>query len=268
MTKRKFAPVALQKRCAIYTRRSVEPDPQQDFNSLEAQRAICAAYVTSQRHKGWLEISKSYEDSGRSGATLDRPALQGLMADIENGLVDVVVVYKLDRLTRTLLDFVRLIDFFERHGTVFVSITQNFDTADSMGRLILNVLLTFAQFERELASDRIRDKVRAMKQTGRWAGGPAPIGYDLRRRRLSVNEHEAEIVRNIFHRYIELKNMCRVYNECRDAGYTSKLWRTRAGKMVGGGPSRRHSFIMCSKTPSTSANSEITTSDFRAYMRR
>lgn len=222
--------------CAIYTRRSVGPDPHQDFNSLEGQRAICSAYVTSQRHKGWLELSKHYDDAGRSGASLNRPQLQDLLADIERGLIDVVVVYKLDRMTRTLLDFVRLVDFFERHGIVFVSITQNFDTADSMGRLVLNVLLTFAQFEREMAADRIRDKILVTKQSGRWAGGPAPLGYDLMRHRLHVNEWEARIVRQIFNWYIELQNLTHVYNECREAGYTSKRWRTRAGHMAGGGP--------------------------------
>jgi DNA invertase Pin-like site-specific DNA recombinase len=158
------------------------------------------------------------------------------MGDVERGLVDVVVVYKLDRMTRTLLDFVRLVDFFERYGVVFVSITQNFDTADSMGRLVLNVLLTFAQFEREMASDRIRDKIIVTKQSGRWAGGPAPLGYDLIRRRLHVNEAEAEIVRHIFQRYIELENLTAVFEECRAAGMRGKQWRTRAGRVAGGGP--------------------------------
>jgi DNA invertase Pin-like site-specific DNA recombinase len=224
------------KRCAIYTRKSTEQGLERDFNSLEGQRAICSAYITSQRHKGWAELGKSYDDGGYSGASLTRPLLQELLGDVERGLVDVVVVYKLDRMTRTLLDFVRLVDFFERYGVVFVSITQNFDTADSMGRLVLNVLLTFAQFEREMAADRIRDKIIVTKQSGRWAGGPAPIGYDLIRRRLHVNEAEAATVRQIFRRYIELENLTAVFQECRAAGFRSKQWRTRAGRLAGGGP--------------------------------
>ena len=225
-----------KKRCAIYTRKSTEHGLERDFNSLEGQRAICSAYITSQRHKEWIELTKHYDDGGISGATLDRPCLQELMADIERGLVDVVVVYKLDRMTRTLLDFVRLVDFFERYGIVFVSITQNFDTADSMGRLVLNVLLTFAQFEREMAADRIRDKMLATKRSGRWAGGPAPYGYDLSRRRLLINPEEAERVRAIFARYLELQNLTHVFNQFRAAGMCSKRWRTRAGHMTGGGP--------------------------------
>src|SRR5574338_1090795 len=180
-----------ERRCAIYTRKSSGQGLERDFNSLEGQRSICSAYVTSQRHKGWLELAKHYDDGGYSGASLSRPQLQELLVDVEKGLVDVVVVYKIDRMTRTLLDFVRLVDFFERYGVVFVSITQNFDTADSMGRLVLNVLLTFAQLEREMASDRVRDKIRGIKQTGRWGGGTPPLGYDLRRHKLHINIHEA-----------------------------------------------------------------------------
>lgn len=224
------------KRCAIYSRKSTGQGLERDFNSLEGQRAICSAYITSQRHKGWVELSKPYDDGGYSGASLNRPHLQELLGDVEKGLVDVVVVYKLDRMTRTLLDFVRLVDFFERYDVVFVSITQNFDTADSMGRLVLNVLLTFAQFEREMAADRIRDKILVTKQSGRWAGGPAPMGYDLIRRRLHVNEDEASVVRQIFRRYVELENLTAVYEECRTAGLRSKQWRTRAGRTAGGGP--------------------------------
>lgn len=228
--------VAQEQRCAIYTRKSTDQGLERDFNSLEGQRAICSAYITSQRHKGWLELAKHYDDGGYSGASLVRPQLQDPLGNVERGLVDVVVVYKLDRMTRTLLDFVRLVDFFERYGVVFVSITQNLDTADSMGRLVLNVLLTFAQFEREMAADRIRDKIIVTKQSGRWAGGPAPIGYDLSRRRLHVNPEEAEIVRRIFQRYIELENLTAVFQECRAAGLRSKQGRTRAGRTAGGEP--------------------------------
>lgn len=223
-------------RCAVYTRRSVQPVPDQDFNSLEAQRAICSAYIASQAHKNWRELATRYDDPGESGATLARPMLQLLLGDIERGLVDVVVVYKIDRLTRTLLDFVRLADFFEKYGVIFVSITQNFDTADSMGRLVLNILLTFAQFEREMLSDRLRDRVRACKQSGRWAGGPAPYGYDLSRRRLHLNPEEADRVRWVFGRYAEVQNLTQVFREARDNGMTSKRWRTRAGHFSGGGP--------------------------------
>lgn len=234
-----YAPTNLSegklKRCAIYTRKSTNQGLERDFNSLEGQRSICSAYISSQRHKGWIELAKHYDDGGHSGASLCRPMLQELMGDVERGIVDVVVVYKLDRMTRTLLDFVRLVDFLERYRVVFVSITQNFDTADSMGRLILNVLLTFAQFEREMAADRIRDKMLVTKQSGRWAGGPAPLGYDLRRRRLHVNEGEAATVRHIFKRYLEIENLTKVFEECRAAGFTSKLWRTRSGNLAGGG---------------------------------
>ncbi|HET7575596.1 MAG TPA: recombinase family protein [Sphingomicrobium sp.] len=223
-------------RCAIYTRKSTQQGLEREFNSLEGQRAICSAYVTSQRHKGWAELAKHYDDAGISGATLERAALQELLGDVERGLVDVVLVYKLDRITRTLLDFVRLVDFFEKYGITFVSITQNFDTADSMGRLVLNVLLTFAQFEREIAADRIRDKFAIMKQSGRWSGGPAPMGYDLIRRRLHVNEAEAETIRQIFSRFLQLGTYEAVYRECRDQNVRSKRWRTRAGRTVGGGP--------------------------------
>jgi DNA invertase Pin-like site-specific DNA recombinase len=224
------------KRCAIYTRKSVQRGLEQDFNTLEAQRAICSAYTSSQVHKGWKELAKHYDDGGESGSTLARPKLQELLGDIENGLVDVVLVYKIDRLTRTLLDFVRLADFFERYGVVFVSITQNFDTADSMGRLVLNILLTFAQFEREMLSDRLRDRVRACKQSGRWAGGPAPYGYDLSRRRLHVNPEEADRVKWVFGRYLEVQNLTQVFREARESGMRSKRWRTRAGHFTGGGP--------------------------------
>ncbi|WP_028969870.1 recombinase family protein [Sphingomonas sp. URHD0057] len=236
MARSSLAELTHNKRCAIYTRKSTTQGLERELNTLEAQRAICSAYITSQKHKGWNELARHYDDGGYSGASLHRPQLQQLLADVEQGLVDVVVVYKLDRMTRTLLDFVRLADFFERYGVVFVSITQNFDTADSMGRLILNILLTFAQFEREMCSDRLRDKVRIAKQAGRWAGGPAPIGYDLIRHRLHVNETEAAVVRQMFHRYIETGNLTLVFKELRAADTRGKKWKTRAGHVAGGRP--------------------------------
>lgn len=223
-------------RCAIYTRKSVEQGLDLEFNSLQTQRAICSAYVTSQHHKGWIEISTHYDDGGRSGATLDRPELYKMLSDIENGLIDVVVVYKLDRITRTLLDFVRLMDFFERHAVAFVSITQNFDTSDSMGRLILNVLLTFAQFEREIMADRIRDKQHVLRCSGRWAGGPSPLGYDSRKHILQINVREAKIIRFLFRRFLELGTYEAVFKECRSLNILGKHWKTHHGDWVGGKP--------------------------------
>jgi len=223
-------------RCAIYTRKSAAPPLGQEITSLQSQRSICSAYIASQQHKGWREIEKLYEDAGRTGANLNRPALQELLTDIEEGLVDVVLVYKLDRITRTLLDFIRLIDLFERYGVVFVSITQNFDTSDSMGRLIRNVLLTFAQFEREISSDRIRDKKMVMKQSGRWTGGDAPIGYDLKKGKLVINSIEAEAVRCIYETYIEEKRLSAVHKALIARGHRRKVWKSVAGERRGGTP--------------------------------
>lgn len=225
-----------RKRCAIYTRKSAEPPIGQEITSLESQRAICSAYIASQQHKGWIELDRCYDDSGRSGSNLNRPALQDLIRDVEDGQVEIVVVYKLDRITRTLLDFVRLIDFFDRHGVVFVAITQNFDTSDSMGRLIRNILLTFAQFEREIASDRMRDKKMVMKQRGLWTGGDAPIGYDLRKGRLVVNRMEEPAVRCIFDTYIETGRASVVHKRLIENGYRRKTWRSKSGVRRGGGP--------------------------------
>lgn len=185
-------------RCAIYTRKSVEDRLERDFNSLESQREVCTAYITSQRHKGWITADKIYADAGQSGGTIDRPALQDLVRDIESGLITVIVIYKIDRLTRSLADFVRLMDLFERYQVSFVSVTQSFDTSDSMGRLVLNILLTFAQFEREIIADRIRDKMSAMRRRGKWTGGPPPYGYDVIDGRLMINRIEAVKVRSIF----------------------------------------------------------------------
>jgi DNA invertase Pin-like site-specific DNA recombinase len=231
-----MVPLTSPQRCAIYTRKSAQPPIAQEFTSIESQRAICASYIASQQHKGWLEIDKPYDDSGRSGSNLDRPALQDLLDDIEQGLVDVVLVYKMDRITRTLLDFVRLIDFFERYGVTFVAITQNFDTSDSMGRLIRNVLLTFAQFEREIASDRMRDKKMMMKKRGMWTGGNAPIGYDLKRGRLVVNAAEERIVRCIFETFVETASIASAHRRIEALGYRRKSWRAKNGVQMGGGP--------------------------------
>jgi DNA invertase Pin-like site-specific DNA recombinase len=227
---------AAPKRCAIYTRKSLEQGLDSEFNSLDAQRAICSAFLTSQAHRRWTELPAHYDDAGHSGATLDRPALQRLLADVENGLVDVILIYKLDRLTRSLRDFVRLLDLFEQYDVVFVSITQNFDTDDSMGRLILNVLLTFAQFEREMLADRLRDKFGAMRQRGMFVGGHPAFGYDLVDRRLRINRREAAAVRRIYNRFLELKSYHAVLQDCSEAGLVTKVRTTRDGRQVGGNP--------------------------------
>ena len=223
-----------RQRCAIYTRKSAQPPIPYEVSSLESQRAICSSYIASQQHKNWIELPKRYDDPGRSGANLDRPALIDLMNDVELGLIDVVLVYKMDRITRTLLDFVRLINLFERYGVVFVAITQNFDTSDSMGRLIRNILLTFAQFEREMAGDRIRDKKLVMSRRGLWSGGLPPLGYDVRRGKLAINPLEAQAVRCIFESYAETPHLAAVCRQLVEKGYRRKVQRLKDGSRVGG----------------------------------
>jgi site-specific DNA recombinase len=188
-------------RCAVYTRKSSEEGLEQEFNSLDAQREGCEAYVASQRSEGWVLVPDRYDDGGISGATLERPALKRLLADIEAHKVDVVVVYKIDRLSRALMDFAKLVDVFDRNNVPFVSITQSFNTTTSMGRLTLNILLSFAQFEREVIGERIRDKIAASRKRGMWMGGWAPFGYDVKNRKLVVNEPEAQVVKSIFLRF-------------------------------------------------------------------
>jgi site-specific DNA recombinase len=190
-------------RCAVYTRKSTEEGLEMEFNSLDAQREACEAYVASQRAEGWLLLSDRYDDGGFSGGTLERPALKRLRRDIEAGGVDVVVVYKIDRLSRSLMDFSRLVEVFDRHNVTFVSITQSFNTTTSMGRLTLNVLLSFAHFEREVIGERIRDKFAASRRKGMWMGGWAPLGYEVRDRKLVVNEEDAKLVRSIFERFLK-----------------------------------------------------------------
>jgi site-specific DNA recombinase len=196
-------PLIRKLRCAVYTRKSTEEGLEMEFNSLDAQREACEAYVASQRAEGWLLVSDRYDDGGFSGGTLERPALKRLLADIEAGRVDVVVVYKIDRLSRSLMDFSRLVEVFDRHNVTFVSITQSFNTTTSMGRLTLNVLLSFAQFEREVIGERIRDKFAASRRKGMWMGGWAPLGYEVRDRKLVVNEEDAKLVRSIFQRFLK-----------------------------------------------------------------
>jgi DNA invertase Pin-like site-specific DNA recombinase len=221
-------------RCAIYTRKSSEEGLEQDFNSLHAQREACEAYIKSQRHEGWLALGEAYDDGGISGATMERPALRQLLADIAAGKIDTVVVYKVDRLTRTLSDFAKIVDIFDAHSVAFVSVTQQFNTTTSMGRLTLNMLLSFAQFEREVTGERIRDKIAASKQRGMWMGGTPPLGYDPHQRTLVVNAAEAETVRHIYQRYVSLGSVRLLKRELDAAGIVGKRWTSAGGRCWGG----------------------------------
>jgi DNA invertase Pin-like site-specific DNA recombinase len=215
--------------CAIYCRKSSEEGLELTFNSLDAQREACASYIDSQRHEGWLALDDRYDDGGYSGATLERPALQRLIRDIEAVRVDTVVCYKIDRLSRSLTDFAKLVDVFERNSVTFVSVTQSFCTTTSMGRLTLNILLSFAQFERELAGERIRDKFAASRRKGIFMGGHPPLGYDVRDRKLVVNPAEAELVRLIFRRFLDLGSALLLIRELNAQGYRTKSWTTQSG---------------------------------------
>ena len=221
-------------RCAVYTRKSSEHGLEQDFNSLDAQREAAEAYIKSQAHEGWKLIKTHYDDGGLSGGTLERPALQSLLVDIQARKIDIVVVYKVDRLTRSLADFAKLVELFERHGVSFVSVTQQFNTTTSMGRLTLNVLLSFAQFEREIAGERIRDKFAASRRKGLWMGGTIPLGYDVQDRKLIVNEAEAETVRLIFARYLVLGCVSKLRADLDQRGVWSKQRILTSGRVLGG----------------------------------
>lgn len=221
-------------RCAIYTRKSSEEGLEQDFNSLDAQREACAAYIQSQRHEGWKLVATRYDDGGFSGGTLDRPALTQLLADLDAGKIDLIVVYKVDRLTRSLNDFAKLVERLDARGASFVSVTQSFNTTTSMGRLTLNVLLSFAQFEREVTGERIRDKIAASKKKGMWMGGCVPIGYDCVDRRLVINEREAIHVRRIFELYRDFGNVEQLKVALAAEGITSKVRVRRNGNQAGG----------------------------------
>ena len=209
-------------RCAVYTRKSSEEGLDQAFNSLDAQREACEAYVLSQKAEGWLLVPDRYDDGGFSGGTLERPALKRLLADIEQGRIDVVVVYKIDRLSRALMDFARLVEVFDRQKVTFVSVTQSFNTTTSMGRLTLNVLLSFAQFEREVIGERIRDKVAASRRKGIWMGGHPPLGYDVKDRRLVVNEAEASTVQMIYERFCKVGSATTLARALLQEGVTTK----------------------------------------------
>jgi site-specific DNA recombinase len=226
----------LKLRCAIYTRKSSEEGLEQDFNSLHAQREACEAYVKSQVGEGWSALATAYDDGGVSGGTMERDGLKALLADIVAGKIDVVVVYKVDRLTRALNDFARIVEIFDRHGVSFVSVTQAFNTTTSMGRLTLNVLLSFAQFEREVTGERIRDKIAASKKKGMWMGGCPPLGYDPDGRKLKLNESEAGLVRHIFQRFLALKSVPALAKELKAQGKVSKLWTATTGNVFGGMP--------------------------------
>ena len=221
-------------RCAIYTRKSSEEGLEQEFNSLDAQREACEAYIKSQRHEGWGALPQLYDDAGYSGGTMERPALKRLLADIAAHRIDAVVVYKVDRLTRSLSDFAKIVEVFDAHGVSFVSITQAFNTTTSMGRLTLNVLLSFAQFEREVTGERIRDKIAASKKKGLWMGGQPSLGYDVKDRKLIVNEAEATTVRMIFRRYLELGSVRALKAALDEEGVASKLRTTADGGAYGG----------------------------------
>jgi DNA invertase Pin-like site-specific DNA recombinase len=223
-------------RCAIYTRVSTDQGLEQDFNSLDAQYEASQAYIRSQAHAGWTLVRTQYDDGGFSGGNTDRPALQRLLEDVRSGQIDIIVVYKVDRLTRSLADFAKLVELFDQHDVSFVSVTQQFNTTTSMGRLTLNVLLSFAQFEREVTSERIRDKIAASKRKGLWVGGMVPLGYRLNEGRLSIAEDEAEIVRMIFQRYLALGSVNRLVLELRERGVRSKIRRLSNGNTRGGVP--------------------------------
>jgi DNA invertase Pin-like site-specific DNA recombinase len=226
-------------RCAIYTRVSTDQGLEQDFNSLDAQYDAASAYIRSQAHAGWTLLRAKYDDGGFSGGNTDRPALQQLLADVRSGKLDVIVVYKVDRLTRSLADFAKLVELFDANGVSFVSVTQQFNTTTSMGRLTLNVLLSFAQFEREVTSERIRDKIAASKRKGLWVGGMAPLGYESRDRKITVNETEAERVRDIFRSYLKLGSLNALMVDLRKRGVLTKARQLRAGAAVGGIPFTR-----------------------------
>ena len=214
-------------RCAVYCRKSSEEGLEQEFNSLDAQRDACSAYIVSQRSEGWVELAAHYDDGGISGGTLERPALKRLLGDIEEGHVDVVVVYKIDRLSRALMDFSKLVEVFDRNNVTFVSVTQSFNTTTSMGRLTLNILLSFAQFEREVIGERIRDKVAASRKRGMWMGGYVPLGYEVKDRKLIIKEAEAAIVRMIFERFVAVGSATALARALISEGV-----RTRRGKLI------------------------------------
>jgi len=230
---------SMRLRCAIYTRKSSEEGLEQDFNSLDAQREACEAFIASQKHEGWSILPEMYDDGGFSGGTIERPAFQRLLMDVGQGKIDVVVVYKVDRLTRSLSDFAKIVEIFDKRNVSFVSVTQQFNTTTSMGRLTLNILLSFAQFEREVTGERIRDKIAASKKKGMWMGGLPSLGYDVKDRRLVINEAEAKTVRHIFQRYTELKSVRLLKADLDARGIVSKPRNASDGTRYGEKPLAR-----------------------------
>src|SRR5579884_3425688 len=232
-------------RCAIYTRKSTDEGLNQDFNSLDAQRESGEAYIRSQAGEGWSLLAEQYDDGGFTGANMERPALRRLLADIQAKKVDCVVVYKVDRLSRSIRDFGRIMEILEKHGATFVSVTQQFNTTTSLGRLTLNILLSFAQFEREIISERTRDKQVMARKRGKWTGGHVPLGYDLEDGRLVINEEEAARVRQIFEWYLEGHSVHGIVAKCEDLGWRNKQWATKEGRTFGGHPLRKcHIYTM------------------------
>jgi site-specific DNA recombinase len=227
------------RRCAVYTRKSSEEGLEQHFNSLHAQREACEAFIRSQHGEGWRLVSTAYDDGGVSGGTIERPALQRLLADIAQGKIDIVVVYKVDRLTRSLTDFAKMVEVFDAHGVSFVAVTQQFNTTTSMGRLTLNILLSFAQFEREVTGERIRDKIAASKRKGLWMGGVTPLGYEVRDRKLVPMPAEAEVVNLIYRQYLDLGSVRQLKQELDHNGIRSKIRTHVNGSSVGGKPFSR-----------------------------
>ena len=225
-----IAATRARKRCAVYCRVSSDERLDQEFNSIDAQKEAGHAFVASQRSEGWIPVADDYDDPGFSGGNTDRPGLKRLMADIERGQIDIVVVYKIDRLTRSLADFSKMVEVFERHGVSFVSVTQQFNTTTSMGRLMLNVLLSFAQFEREVTGERIRDKIAAAKRKGMWMGGVPPLGYDVDNRFLVINETEAAVVRRIFEEMLTIGSPTQIAVNLTADGITTKAWTTQEGQ--------------------------------------
>jgi DNA invertase Pin-like site-specific DNA recombinase len=227
---KELAETRTRKRCAVYCRVSTDERLNQEFNSIDAQKEAGQAYIASQRAEGWIPVADDYDDGGFSGGNMERPALKRLMADISKGLIDIVVVYKIDRLTRSLSDFSKMVEVFERQKVSFVSVTQQFNTTNSMGRLMLNVLLSFAQFEREVTGERIRDKIAASKRKGMWMGGVPPFGYDVDKRQLLVNESEAAVVRRIFEDMLTIGSPTQIAANLTQEGITTKAWITRDGQ--------------------------------------
>lgn len=243
------AQVVKMLRCAVYTRKSTEDGLEQEFNSLHAQREACEAYILSQRHEGWTLVLQHYDDGGFSGGNMDRPGLKALLADIDAGQVDVIVVYKVDRLTRSLADFAKIVERLDAKSASFVSVTQAFNTTTSMGRLTLNVLLSFAQFEREVTGERIRDKIAASKKKGLWMGGPVPLGYQVIERKLVPVPEEAERVRTIMRLYLEIRSVPTLIERLRDEGIVTKIQLRTSGPHKGGIPFARGSLFHLLKNP-------------------